>query len=167
MEDLDDLFHLYSGKHMTDYMEPLFPYEEEKEYQKKYIKNIYGMYDYGMWLVIDKETGEVIGRAGVESRGGINGKNLSAFRDKRDDEDTVELGYCIREDYQNKGYATEVCSEIIRYSFKNLGKLRVYAQVDEDNVISKKLLKRLGFSYKGVELFEIVNEKSLDFSRKY
>ncbi len=166
MEDLDALFRLYEGEHITDYMEPLYPYEEEKDYQKKYIKNIYGMYDYGMWLVIDKETGEVIGRAGVESRGGLSGVNLRSFRDHRDDEDTVELGYCIREDYQGQGYATEVCREIVRYTFENLGKLRIYAQVDEENIPSRKLLHNLGFQFKGAELFELIGDKCLDFPDK-
>ena len=34
MEYLDALFELYAGKGMTDYMEPLYPYEEEREYQQ-------------------------------------------------------------------------------------------------------------------------------------
>ena len=157
MEDLDALFRLYEGEHITDYMEPLYEYEEEKAYEEKYIKNVYGLYDYGMWLIIDKDTKEIIGRAGVESRGGLSGINRETFLDDRNDEDTVELGYLIREDYQNKGYATEVCKAIVDYAFNELAKKRVYAQVDDGNLISRKLLKKLGFLDKGAELFEILN----------
>ena len=142
MDDLDALFYLYSGDHITDYIEPLYPYEEEKEYEKNYIKNVYGLYDYGMWLVIDKDTNEVIGRAGVESK--------TDFYE-------VELGYCIRRDYQHKGYATEVCEAIIAYTFDVLEKKRIYANVDEKNEYSRKLLKKLGFKENGAELFEILN----------
>ena len=154
MDDLDDLFHLYEGEHVTDYMEPLFSYEDEKEYEKNYIKNVYHLYDYGMWLVIDKKTNEVIGRAGIESRGGISGINKENFSDDRNDESTVELGYLIREDYQNKGYATEVCTAIVKYAFETLEKTRIYAQADVKNTFSVKLLKKLGFLYMGAELFE-------------
>ena len=34
MEDLDALFRLYEGEHITDYMEPLYEYEEEKAYEE-------------------------------------------------------------------------------------------------------------------------------------
>ncbi len=157
MEDLDALFHLYEGPHITDYMEPLYPYEEEKAYEETYIKNVYGLHDYGMWLVVDKASGEIMGRAGIETRGGISGVNKDCFEDDRSDGDTVELGYLIREDFQKKGYATEVCQAIVDYAFSELGKKRIYAQVDEKNEISKKLLKKLGFEYKGAELFEIIH----------
>ena len=68
MEYLDALFELYAGKGMTDYMEPLYPYEEEREYQQAYIEQMYRFYGYGMWIVCDRNTGELIGRAGVEHR---------------------------------------------------------------------------------------------------
>ena len=62
MEYLDALFELYAGKGMTDYMEPLYPYEEEREYQQAYIEQMYRFYGYGMWIVCDRNTGELIGR---------------------------------------------------------------------------------------------------------
>lgn len=61
MEYLDALFELYAGKGMTDYMEPLYPYEEEREYQQAYIEQMYRFYGYGMWIVCDRNTGELIG----------------------------------------------------------------------------------------------------------
>ena len=44
------------------------PYEEEKEFQRAYIENMYRYFGYGLWLVFSKETGELIGRAGLEHR---------------------------------------------------------------------------------------------------
>ena len=41
LDDLDDLFALYAGDGMTDYIEPLYEYEKEKEYQISYMKYIY------------------------------------------------------------------------------------------------------------------------------
>ncbi|MCR5546972.1 MAG: GNAT family N-acetyltransferase [Lachnospiraceae bacterium] len=157
MDDMDDLFKLYEGEHMTDYMEPLYEREEEESYEANYIEKVYGFYDYGMWLVFHKETKELIGRAGVESRGGIEHSSRREDDDYRNDPETVELGYAIKEEYQNKGYATEVCSAIIRYTFDTLGMKRIYAQVDEKNIPSVKLLKKLNFVQIDTELYEILN----------
>ena len=77
---------------MTDFVEPLYDYETELEYQKAYIENMYGFYEYGMWLVLSRETGKLIGRAGLEHD---------------------ELGYMIAPELWNQGYATEVCRFII------------------------------------------------------
>ena len=157
MDDMDALYQLYEGKHMTDFMEPLYEREEEESYEKNYIDKVYGFYDYGMWLVFDKETKELIGRAGVESRGGLEHSSRREDDDYRNDPKTVELGYAIREDYQNKGYATEVCTAIIEYAFDKLEMERIYAQVDEKNIPSIKLLKKLNFVKKDKELYEISN----------
>ena len=64
MDYLDALFELYEGEGMTEYIEPLYPYEQEKEYQQAYIRHMYGFYGYGMWIVCDKNPGALIGRAG-------------------------------------------------------------------------------------------------------
>lgn len=156
MKDLDDLFKLYEGEHMTDYMEPLYEREEEAAYEANYIEKVYGFYDYGMWLVFDKESKELIGRAGVESRGGIEHSSRREDDDYRSDPDTVELGYAIKEEYQNQGYATEVCKAIIDYTFHTLHKKRIYAQVDKENIPSVKLLKKLNFKQIDDELYEIL-----------
>lgn len=66
LSDLPALYELYDKPGMTDFVEPLYDYETELEYQKAYIENMYGFYEYGMWLVFSKETGTLIGRAGLE-----------------------------------------------------------------------------------------------------
>lgn len=88
MDYLDELFEMYAGDGMTDYMEPLFDYEQEKEYQQAYIEHMYRFYGYGMWIVCDKQTGHLIGRAGIEHREELDGE--------------LELGYAIAVPYQNQ-----------------------------------------------------------------
>ena len=56
------------GQRQPGYIEPLFAREEEAEYQQAYITHMYGYYGYGMWLVFDRTTGNLIGRAGLEHR---------------------------------------------------------------------------------------------------
>lgn len=131
MDDLDDLFAMYAGKGMTDYMEPLYEYEKEREYEEAYIKHMYGFYGYGMWVVIDRETGKLIGRMGIEHREELGGE--------------LELGYAVSVPFQRKGYAMEVCSAIISYAGEELGVPSLNCLIEEGNTVSEHLAKRLGF----------------------
>ena len=128
LSDLPALYELYDKPGMIDYVEPLYDYETELEYQKAYIENMYGFYEYGMWLVFSKETGKLIGRAGLEHD---------------------ELGYMIAPELQNLGYATEVCRFIIDYARENTDFEELYCRIDERNEASVRLAKKLGFTNSG------------------
>lgn len=135
LSDLPALYELYDKPGMTDYVEPLYDYETELEYQNAYIENMYGFYEYGMWLVFSKETGKLIGRAGLEHN---------------------EMGYMIAPELWNRGYATEVCSFIIDYARENTDFEELYCRIDERNVASVRLAKKLGFVKNG----QIGNERN-------
>ena len=154
MEDLDALFELYAKPGMTDYVEPLYSYEEEAAYQKAYIRHRYRYYGYGMWLVFDKESGKLIGRAGLEDRDYPEGT-------------AMELGYMIAPEYQGKGYATEVCRAILIYAKEELEAESVNCLVDEKNVPSVRLVEKLGFTYEGKTDITgvILNRYNIDFSQ--
>lgn len=142
LSDLPALYELYDKPGMTDYVEPLYDYETELEYQKAYIENMYGFYEYGMWLVFSKETGKLIGRAGLEHD---------------------ELGYMIAPELWNRGYATEVCSFIIDYARENTDFEEIYCRIDERNVASVRLAKKLGFVRNG----QIGNERNIGELDRY
>lgn len=139
MDDLDDLFALYAKSHMTDYMEPLFEYEEEKAYELNYIRYIYKLYGFGMWLIYDTITDELIGRAGIEVRETC----------KRDGQ--AELGFCIASDRWQEGLAYEVCSEIVRLARERYGLTSLIARCDPKNIASRRLLEKLGFNLDGYQ----------------
>ena len=132
MKDLTALEELYAWPGITDYTEPLKPHEQEAAYQRDYIRYAYGIFGYGFWLVFDKKTGELIGRAGIETN-----------EDCGDGE--AELGYVIRPDRQHQGIATEVCGAILRYAGDELGLRKIFARTHRDNTPSTALLRRLGF----------------------
>lgn len=136
LADLDDLYEMYEGEGMTDYIEPLYSRKEEEEYQRVYIQNMYGFYGYGMWLVKEKGTDLLIGRAGLEHRE-LNG------------EFELELGYAIAVPYQRQGYALEVCRAILDYAWENLGYEQVNCLIEPENTASLGLVKKLGFTKKG------------------
>ena len=152
LDDLDALFELYEDGEIDKYTDPLYPYEEEKEFQRAYIENMYRYFGYGLWLVFSKETGELIGRAGLEHR-------------EYHEEIELELGYIIGTRYQGQGLATEICEAILEYAKENTGFERINTLIEEGNIASKKLSEKLGFSH--VEDFElddrIMHRYILDF----
>ena len=66
--DLPHLYELYQTLSDCPYVEPLYEYEDEKAFTIKYIESMYGFFGYGLWLVFEKKTGELVGRAGIENR---------------------------------------------------------------------------------------------------
>lgn len=130
VEDVPRLYELYREPEITRYMENLFADEaEETVYTREYIKNVYEFWGYGIWLVVKKDTGEIIGRAGVESK---------------DAEEGLELGFMIGKAYQKQGYAYEICKAIIRYAQEELLESNIRAYVRKDNQASIGLCEKLG-----------------------
>lgn len=144
LSDIPDFYRIYENPAITDHMEPLFEDpEEEKAYLQDYIKQVYGFYGFGIWTVILKESGQIIGRAGLNIREGY---------------DLPELGFVIDTSCQNRGLAFEVCSAILKYASDKLEFDRLQAFVKKENLASKKLLKKLGFAY---------SRKALENDREY
>lgn len=133
MEYLDALFGLYAGEGMTDYMEPLYEYEKEKEYQQAYIEHIYRFYGYGTWIVCEKDSGALIGRVGIDHREELLGE--------------PELGYAIGVPYQRQGYATEVCRAILSYAKEELGMEKLNCLIEAGNEVSVRVAEKLGFTW--------------------
>lgn len=133
VEDVDAFYRIYRDPSITYFMEDLYPKKEEEEaYMKAYIDQIYGFYGYGLWTILLKETGEVIGRAGLSVREGY---------------ELPELGFVIDTAHQRKGYAFEVCAAILVYAKEELAFDQVQALVNEKNAASLGLLSKLGFEF--------------------
>lgn len=149
-EDVEAFYKIYAEPSITAHMEALFENKEEEiNYTKNYIENIYGFYEYGLWTVLEQTSGEVIGRAGISWR---------------EDTETAELGYVIAKPFQRKGYAYEVCSAILEYAAKELVMEEVSAYIKEENEPSKALCRKLGFAYK--EKIVLEDESYEKFTKK-
>ncbi|MCR5255757.1 MAG: GNAT family N-acetyltransferase [Acetatifactor sp.] len=137
-DDVDSFYELYSDPQITEFTEGLFPdREEEIAYTRDYREKVYGFYEYGIWTVLDRDTGEVIGRAGLTPREGF---------------DEPEIGFVIGKRWQGKGIATEVCRRIIDYGREELGFTTIRAFVIRENEVSFRLLSKLGFNEAGTEI---------------
>lgn len=135
VEDVDSFYRIYAEPSVTEYMEDLFAdRDEEIAYTKEYMEKVYAFYGYGMWTVLEKESGAVIGRAGISWREGY---------------DLPELGFVFGVPWQGQGYAFEVCSAILDYAREELLMEKVQALVRPGNERSFRLCERLGFVRKG------------------
>lgn len=130
-EDVDSFWEMYRDPELTRYTERLYPTPEaERKYVRDYRRLVYSFYEYGVWTVLDRRTGAVVGRAGLSVREGY---------------DLPELGFVIGPNWQGRGLAGEVCRGVLTYAREQLGFERIQALVHEENAASLHLCRKLGF----------------------
>ncbi len=117
------------------YAEPTYNTKEEvKELLDKYISS-YEKDNYYRWAVILKDTNECIGQIAYFL---VDPKNNFA-----------EIEYCIGTNFQNKGLATEAAKAVIKYGFNEMGLHKVQICHRANNISSKKVIEKCGFTYEG------------------
>lgn len=135
LKDIDALYELYSSPEITQYTEGLYENrQQETEFIQAYINNMYRFYGYGLWVIVDKTTNRLVGRAGLSHR-------------QVDGQTEIELGYMIAKDRQREGLAYEVCKKIMTMAkhFFDIEHLLLFTQ--KDNIPSVRLAQKLGFTY--------------------
>ena len=71
VEDLDAFYEMYAEPSVTQYTEGLYPERTQEEaYLQDYTEHMYYFYNYGVWTICEKTTGQIIGRAGFSNREG-------------------------------------------------------------------------------------------------
>lgn len=96
----------------------------------------YADYGFGLWAVVLKETGGVIGDCGVSMQN-INGRIRP------------EIGYHIARRYQRRGYATEAARACRDFVFERLPFGRVYSYMKSANIASRCVAEKNGMTHMG------------------
>lgn len=132
----------------------------------EYIRCQYGFYEYGIWALMDKQSRQLVGKAGAADleidwsqwelteeerrrkrrRDGV--KPWAGKSQTGEPERALELGYHIFMPFRNCGYASESCREIIRY-MKQQFPCRVYAKTDASNEASIRVARSCGLKLIG------------------
>ena len=135
MEDLDDLFALYSDPDVVKYI-PDAPrtYEETREELEWFMNGHPKFPALGLWATIDKETGHFVGRCGLLPWT-IEGQ------------DEVEVAFALSKAYWGQGLATEAARGIVRYAFEILKLSRLICLIDHENHASIKVATKLGMTF--------------------
>ena len=111
------------------------PYDEEGVWKwLNWCKFSYFKYGFGLWAVVLKETGEMIGDCGVSMQ-------------YIDDEMKPEIGYHLRLDYHRKGIGKEMTQAVKDYFFTHYEFDEVYSYMDKDNVASYKTAEANGMTF--------------------
>lgn len=145
-EDFGDLCEiLQDGETMYAY-EGAFSDAEAREWLERQISR-YGEWGFGLWAVILKESGKMIGQCGL---------TMQPWKDT----EALEIGYLLNRAYWHKGYAVEAATACKRYAFEVLGADEVCSIVRDTNIASQKVALRNGMiftdawvkHYRGVEM---------------
>lgn len=120
-----------------------------------YTNHQYSFYEFGFWALIHKESGEMVGVAGLkvpedgdEKEGtGTLMRRSTLLKDGTEEEDgcVLELGYHIFPGFRRQGYAKESCEAILQYGEEELKASGFLVRIANDNLPSRKLAVSLGF----------------------
>lgn len=113
---------------------------------------------FGLWLVVRKDTDEIIGQCGLTMQD-YNGRQV------------IEVGYLFEKPQWHKGYATEAACACRDYAFLVLKANEVYSIIRENNLPSIEVAKRNQMTpcgqvvkhYYGMEMPHIVYRVKRDF----
>jgi RimJ/RimL family protein N-acetyltransferase len=95
---------------------------------------------FGMWLLRDRDSGEMLGRGGLQYTytAGLN---------------DIEAGWAIIPVRWGQGLATELAHACVEVAFRQLALLEIVAFTLPDNLASRRVMEKSGFVYER----EIVN----------
>lgn len=85
----------------------------------------YEKYGFGLWAVLLKENGALIGQCGITMQ------DIGT-------EEVPEVGYLLRKDCWHRGYATEAAAACRDYAFDILGFERVWSIIRDNNMPSQR-----------------------------
>lgn len=92
---------------------------------------------FGLWAVVLKETGDMVGQCGLTYQ-------------ECDGGPVVEVGYLLQEAYWHRGLATEAARACRDYAFDTLGVDEVYSIIRDTNEASQRVARRNGMTKRSV-----------------
>ncbi|MEG0751815.1 MAG: GNAT family N-acetyltransferase [Oscillospiraceae bacterium] len=128
--DYKDLCKILQDKDVMYAYEGAFSDDETQSWLDKQLYR-YQEDGFGLYAVILKETGEMIGQCGPTIQDYNNEK-------------VVEIGYLFQKAYWHKGYAIEAASACKEYAFAVLDAGEVFSIIRDTNIASQNVARRNG-----------------------
>jgi RimJ/RimL family protein N-acetyltransferase len=133
----------------VDSLIPWMPWAkgEPKEYITKidtlrFFRGNFDLNNEYVYGIFNKNESIVLGGCGLHTRSG---------------EYSLEIGYWINKEYQNKGYATEITRSLIKTAFELSDIDNIRIQCDIKNNKSLRVIEKVGFIKEGIELHKQMN----------
>jgi len=129
--DFDALLLIFTDpKVMAAFDHPSFTREQMSGWLNRNLEH-QNEFEFGLFSVILKETGELIGDCGLEVM---------------EDMGAAELGYDFRSDFWNQGYAAEAAAVVRDYAFDVLNLPQLISLIRVGNLASKRVAEKVGMS---------------------
>ncbi|GFZ30199.1 acetyltransferase [Clostridium zeae] len=133
----DDVMYAYEGAFSSDEVQGWLDRQIER----------YKEFGFGLWAVVLKETGKMIGQCGVSMQD-YNGSKV------------MEVGYLFQKEHWHHGYASEAAIACKEYAFDKLNAKEVYSIIRDTNIPSQNVAIRNGMTcigkfikhYRGVDM---------------
>lgn len=117
-----------------------FSDDEAKAWLENQFKR-YRTYGTGLWAVVLKETGEMVGQCGLTRQPVPEEIDPSG--------EVLEIGYLFQKAFWHRGYASEAAAACREYAFKKLNSPRVYSIIRDNNIASQNVAGRNGMGLVG------------------
>jgi len=132
-EDVDAMLTIFTDPAvMASFGIPPYSRQQMEEWVQRNLEH-QTKYGYGLFSVILKSNGQLIGDCGLEQ--------MEAEGNK-----FVELGYDFHSSYWHHGYATEAATAVRDYSFNELNLTKLSSIIRTSNEPSKRVAERVGMS---------------------
>lgn len=133
----DDVMYAYEGAFSLDEVQGWLDRQIER----------YKEFGFGLWAVVLKETGIMIGQCGLSMQDCNNNKVL-------------EVGYLFQKEHWHHGYASEAAIACKEYAFDKLNAKEVYSIIRDTNIPSQNVAIRNGMTcvdkfikhYRGIDM---------------
>jgi RimJ/RimL family protein N-acetyltransferase len=129
-DDLPDLRSILQDPDVMYAYEHTFSEEDVRAWLERQFQR-YREIGTGLWAVVLKETGEMIGQAGLTYQ-------------SCEGEQVFEIGYLLKKAHWHRGYATEAAQGCKKYAFEVLGHEVVHSLIKADNYASQGVARRVG-----------------------
>jgi RimJ/RimL family protein N-acetyltransferase len=141
--DVASLDAIYGDPEVTRYIKPR-SHDENVEWIRR-AQRRFDVDGFGQLVVVRKSDERLIGRAGLLVWDARTWEQ-ALMRDAGAHAE-LEVGWAFARDCWGRGYATEAGAASRDYAFRELGRSRVVALIDAENVSSIAVAERLGLAY--------------------
>ena len=133
-EDFPALCRILQDEKTMYAYEGAFSDEEAKNWLNR-MKERYANDGFGLWAVVLRESGEMIGQCGITMQ------NVEGTMEP-------EIGYLFQRAFWHHGYAAEAAIGCREYAFRTLGLPGICSIIRDTNIASQNVAKRNGMTVK-------------------
>ena len=130
--DFDDLCKILQDEETMYAYEGAFTDEEAQGWLERQLER-YRELGFGLWAVILKESGQLIGQCGL---------TIQPWKER----EVLEIGYLFRREFWHRGYAAEAARACREYAFQVLGAEEVCSIIRDTNTASQNVAIRNGMA---------------------